>query len=102
MTTHIVEIQTTFRLDDRNVKILLRLTVAYFCSAAKSYKCVHFGSSSRCDFSIAVQPILKKFTVLETVIQGRRFCSLTPKWGSSESAIVYALREMADFDFLSN
>ena len=36
----------------------------------KSYKRVHFWSCSGRDFSMMVQPILKMFTVFETVIQG--------------------------------
>ena len=36
----------------------------------KSHKRVHYGSCFGRDFSIMVQPILKEFTVLETVIQG--------------------------------
>ena len=41
-------------------------------------KHVDFGSSSDGDFSITVQPIFKKFTVLETAIQGLHslFCNL--------------------------
>ena len=59
------------------------------------------GSCSGHDVSITVEPILKRFTVLETVIQVlhflfcnllRRFCSLPTEWGSSGSAVVYALR----------
>ena len=36
---------------------------------SKSHKRVHFRSCFGGDFSITLQPILKKFTVLETVIQ---------------------------------
>ena len=72
----------------------------------KLHKRVHFWSSFGLDFSIMVQPILKKFAVLETVIQELHFffcnllyifgpwpeCSLTRKWGSSGPTVVYALR----------
>ena len=43
--------------------------INYFRSAANRIN-VNFGACSGSDFSITVQPILKKFTVLETVIQG--------------------------------
>ena len=45
---------------------------------SKSHKRVKFRSCSGGDLSITVQPILKKFTVLETAIQGLHFhfCSL--------------------------
>ena len=44
---------------------------------SKSYK-RNFGLCSGHDFSITVQPILKKFTVLDNVIQGLHllFCNL--------------------------
>ena len=44
----------------------------------RSHKRVSFGSYSGRDFSITVQRILKRFTVLETVIQGVHFlfCNL--------------------------
>ena len=44
----------------------------------KSHKRVHFASSSGRDFSVMVHPMLKKFTVLETVVQGLHFllCNL--------------------------
>ena len=68
---------------------------------SKSYNRVNFKSFSGREFSIMVQPILKRFTVLESIIQGlhfllvqlvRHFCSLTRKWGSSGPTIIYALR----------
>ena len=55
----------------------------------QSHKRVHLGSCSGRDLSMPVQPILKKFTVFETVIQGFNFlfCKLLdifapwpPKW----------------------
>ena len=66
---------------------------------SESYKRVNFGSRSGRDFSITVQPILKRFTILEIVIQGLHFslCNLLDvfapwprKWGSIGPAVVYA------------
>ena len=65
---------------------------------SKSYKRVHFGSCSGRDFSLTVQPILKRFTVLESVIQALYFflCKLLDifatwprKWGSDGPTVVY-------------
>ena len=43
---------------------------------SKSHKSVHFGSSSGRNVSTTAQPILKRFTVLETAIQGLHFLLL--------------------------
>ena len=67
---------------------------------SKSHKPVKCGSCSRRDFSITVQPILKRFSVLK-LIQAHPFffCNLLDifapwlrKWVSSGPTVVYALR----------
>ena len=42
-------------------------------SGRQQIACVNLGSSSGHNFSITVQPILKKFTVWETAIRGLHF-----------------------------
>ena len=44
--------------------------INYFSDRKQIVQPVNFGSFSGHDFSITVQPILKRFTVLESVIQG--------------------------------
>ena len=76
--------------------------INYFRSAANRTKAKIFWSCSGHDSSIIAIPILKRFTVLETVIQGLYFfcCNLlgicTPwprKWGSSGPTVVHALHK---------
>ena len=77
--------------------------------AANRINAFIFGSSCGRDFSITVQPIQKKFTVLETVIQWlhfplynlfRHFCSLNPKIGFKWAYRRLRVTQMADIDFL--
>ena len=71
--------------------------VIIFSVGSKSHKRVNFLSYPGRNFSVMVQPIRKRFTVLETVIQGLHFllCNLLDvfapwarKWGSSGPTVV--------------
>ena len=65
----------------------------------KSHKCFHFGSNSSRDLSIKVQPISKRFTVLDNVIQcvifsfvsRRHFFASWPRKRGSNGPVVVAL-----------
>ena len=69
---------------------------SYFRSAAYRIR-VHFGSCLGRDFLITVQPILNKFTALETAIQGLR-CLMCSYSSSGKKKFVTAAAVDADID----
>ena len=76
---------------------------------SKSHKHVNLGSCSGHDFSIMVQPSLKRLTVLDSkkatfplMRPIRQFCSLIPKLGLKWAYRRLRIVQMANFDFLIN
>ena len=75
--------------------------INYIRIGSKSYKRINFLSCSDRDFSMIVQPILKRFTVFETAVQWLHFhfsklldisAPWLPQLGLKWTSVVYALR----------